>query len=193
MKNTKRINRFLSIPGLICTYVRATQIITAVFIFINWSHLHHYIQEGGVCVVLVGTTGTGSYVNLHTNLTALPSSSSTSFNFYSTQINAKLYHSFQTKTLYAALCESTCLPCLICHLGKTTCLNLYTGHSLPTGDSAQSVTGTTVAVKDLNHGDAAPQWVDNPGSPPTPLMQSSSLLFSPTNPCQRADKPLRLV
>ena len=71
MKNTKIINRFVSIPGLICTYVRATQIKTAVFNFINWSHFHQYIQEGGVCVVLVGTTGTGSYINLHTNLTAV--------------------------------------------------------------------------------------------------------------------------
>jgi GTPase Era involved in 16S rRNA processing len=47
--------------------------------------------------------------------------------------------------------------------GKTTCLNLYTGQALPTGDSPQSVTRETVAVTDLRHGSAAPRWVDNPG------------------------------
>ena len=47
--------------------------------------------------------------------------------------------------------------------GKTTCLNIYTGASLPTGDSAQSVTEETVAVEDKLHGPGAPLWVDMPG------------------------------
>ena len=47
--------------------------------------------------------------------------------------------------------------------GKTTCLNIYTGASLPTGDSAQSVTEETVAVEDKLHGPGAPVWVDMPG------------------------------
>ena len=46
--------------------------------------------------------------------------------------------------------------------GKTTCLNIYTGNKLPTGESAVGVTTETVCVPDLNHPDG-PRWIDNPG------------------------------
>jgi len=48
-------------------------------------------------------------------------------------------------------------------LGKSTCINLYTGQNLPTGDSAQSVTSNIVTVTDEIHGPKAPMWVDTPG------------------------------
>jgi len=48
-------------------------------------------------------------------------------------------------------------------LGKSTCVNLYTGQNLPTGDSAQSVTSNIVTVTDRIHGPKAPMWVDTPG------------------------------
>merc|ERR1712012_1305411 len=41
-------------------------------------------------------------------------------------------------------------------LGKTTCINLYTGQNLPTGDQAQSVTSDIVTVADEIHGPKAP-------------------------------------
>jgi len=47
--------------------------------------------------------------------------------------------------------------------GKTTCLNIYTGQNLETGDTAKSLTTHTVAVDDKIHGPGAPKWVDNPG------------------------------
>ena len=46
--------------------------------------------------------------------------------------------------------------------GKTTCLNIYTGNNLPTGESALGVTKETVCVEDLIHKDG-PKWLDNPG------------------------------
>jgi len=48
-------------------------------------------------------------------------------------------------------------------LGKSTCINLYTGQNLPTGDQAQSVTSDIVTVADEIHGPKAPMWVDTPG------------------------------
>merc|ERR1719357_1304255 len=48
-------------------------------------------------------------------------------------------------------------------LGKSTCINLYTGQNLPTGDQAQSVTSDIVTVADMIHGPKAPMWVDTPG------------------------------
>lgn len=60
--------------------------------------------------------------------------------------------------------EGTCIVLVgTTGTGKTTCLNIYTGASLPTGDSAQSVTEETVAVEDKLHGPGAPIWVDMPG------------------------------
>jgi len=47
--------------------------------------------------------------------------------------------------------------------GKTTCLNIYTGQDLETGDTANSLTTHTVAVDDKIHGPGSPKWVDNPG------------------------------
>ena len=46
--------------------------------------------------------------------------------------------------------------------GKTTCLNLYTGNSLPTGESAVGVTKEISCVADLHHQEG-PRWIDNPG------------------------------
>ena len=46
--------------------------------------------------------------------------------------------------------------------GKTTCLNIYTGNDLLTGEDAVGVTKETVCVPDLLHKDG-PKWLDNPG------------------------------
>ena len=46
--------------------------------------------------------------------------------------------------------------------GKTSCLNIYTGNNLPTGESPVGVTKETVCVEDLIHKDG-PRWLDNPG------------------------------
>ena len=46
--------------------------------------------------------------------------------------------------------------------GKTTCLILYTGNSLPTGESAVGVTKEISCVADLHHQEG-PRWIDNPG------------------------------
>ena len=46
--------------------------------------------------------------------------------------------------------------------GKTTCLNIYTGNNLATGESALGVTKETDCVDDLIHQDG-PKWLDNPG------------------------------
>ena len=46
--------------------------------------------------------------------------------------------------------------------GKTTCLNIYTGNHLPTGESAMGVTKDIACVPDLIHKDG-PKWIDNPG------------------------------
>ena len=46
--------------------------------------------------------------------------------------------------------------------GKTSTVNIYTGSNLQVGDSAQAVTGNTLAVEDEIH-PGAPVWIDNPG------------------------------
>jgi len=46
--------------------------------------------------------------------------------------------------------------------GKTSTVNIFTGNDLRVGDSAQAVTGSTIAVEDQLH-PGAPVWIDNPG------------------------------
>ena len=50
--------------------------------------------------------------------------------------------------------------------GKTSTVNLYTGSNLQVGDSAQAVTGNTVAVEDEIH----------PGAPVGLIIQVGNLL-----------------
>ena len=46
--------------------------------------------------------------------------------------------------------------------GKTSTVNIYPGSKLRVGDSAQAVTGNTIAVENDIH-PVAPVWIDNPG------------------------------